>query len=286
MQNKIYHILLYIIIIFLSFFSVKYFVENYKVVATVNGKKIHENEVQKIIKDRYFDTALDNCIDQKLLSLEKKKIQVPTNKQLHNEFKYYQLVNRNATNFDKNQKNVREFYYVSELIKKYTITDSELKNFVKQEYRLLGQKKDTIYILQSNHDTVNKVEKALKEGRDLKTVEKSYNVKFKRDIIFSKDNQYGIDFTNMKKGDTLHLHYGVEDKDMSNMSNMDMSSNNNKGESSPHTFIVIKNIENNDLIDLKKNRKEIINNYISSNFYKEKVDLDNYLREKYEIVKK
>ncbi|MDT9757175.1 hypothetical protein RP319_13790 [Heyndrickxia coagulans] len=221
MQNKIYHILLYIIIIFLSFFSVKYFVENYKVVATVNGKKIHENEVQKIIKDRYFDTALDNCIDQKLLSLEKKKIQVPTNKQLHNEFKYYQLVNRNATNFDKNQKNVREFYYVSELIKKYTITDSELKNFVKQEYRLLGQKKDTIYILQSNHDTVNKVEKALKEGRDLKTVEKTYNVKFKRDIIFSKDNQYGIDFTNMKKGDTLHLHYGVEDKDMSNMSNMD-----------------------------------------------------------------
>ncbi|MGV2501057.1 hypothetical protein FO516_16615, partial [Priestia megaterium] len=74
--------------------------------------------------------------------------------------------------------------------------------------------------------------------------------------------------------------------DMEGMKDMNAQDNDNNEENTEtHTLLIISDIKDNYKLNLKENKQEITNNYIANNYYKEQIDLNNYLRAKYEIRK-
>ncbi|MGV2501058.1 hypothetical protein FO516_16620, partial [Priestia megaterium] len=212
MWNKLYNVILYSLIIVLGFFSLKYFSTNYQVVAEVNGKEIHKKDVNKLLEDKYFDNARDNYIDQQLIDLEKAKINPPTNKQLKESFRYYQLVDRKATDLESKKGEVGNFYYNNALIKKYTVKNKELNSYVEEQEETLGDKVYNLYKLEGDHTLINDIDKAIKQGKSIEDIQKEKNISFKKDIVFSKDNIYDVDLSQYKKGDSIHIHSSMEDE--------------------------------------------------------------------------
>jgi hypothetical protein len=296
-------------------------------VAEVNGKEIYNKDVNNLLKDKYFDNARDNYIEQQLIDLEKDKIKPPTSKQLKESFRYYQLVDRKATDLKSNKDKVENYYYISELVKKYTVKKKELNNYVEEQEDTLGNKVYIVYKLEGDHTLINEVDKDIKQGNNIESIQKEKNIKFKKDTVFSKDNIYDVDLSKNKKGDSIHIHSSMEDMNMDdhashnmedmnmddhdshnmedmnmddhashNMEDMNMDdhashnmedkdSNGNKEKNETHTLLIISDVKENYKLDLKENKEEIIDNYVANNYYKEQVDLNNYLRAKYEIRK-
>jgi hypothetical protein len=85
-----------------------------------------------------------------------------------------------------------------------------------------------------------------------------------------------------------HASHNMEDMNMDDHASHDMEdkdSNGNKEKNETHTLLIISDVKENYKLDLKENKEEIIDNYVANNYYKEQVDLNNYLRAKYEIRK-
>jgi hypothetical protein len=224
------------------------------------------------------------------------------------------LVDRKATDLKSNKDKVENYYYISELVKKYTVKKKELNNYVEEQEDTLGNKVYIVYKLEGDHTLINEVDKDIKQGNSIENIQKEKNIKFKKDTVFSKDNIYDVDLSKNKKGDSIHIHSSIEDMNMDdhashnmedmnmddhashNMEDMNMDdhashnmedkdSNGNKEKNETHTLLIISDVKENYKLDLKENKEEIIDNYVANNYYKEQVDLNNYLRAKYEIRK-
>jgi hypothetical protein len=252
-----------------------------EVIAKVGEYKITKEEVEEEIKRKYWDVALNDFINEKLIISEANRLGYadPSKKLLEKELDFAKAINNKVDLKDEEGIRFVEYvYFVKLLSKKYTIEDSELRKFLEDE-----NIDKNVYIVKRamgiEHEVVNKIESELKKGADIEEIESKFNIEFvEEEYENSFANPYNIDFQNMIIGNFVHIHGHSEEHDH--------EKHDHEEHELLHGIIILSDIKKKTISSLERDREKVLNVYLERNFHKEKLDLINYLRSSYLVETK
>jgi len=246
-----------------------------QVVAVVNNKKIYDSDVEKELSGSSYKMALNSLINTALIDIAfEDNVYNITNDEMDKYLEYvidfdhnkYDLSDEDTYNF------VQTYVKVRKLIEKYSLTDEELQEFIESETNQLGNKEITLKVIYGSDEdlnsmyTFNNIDKINKyiEEHSLEIIEKK---------VFSTVNYFATDFNKCSVND-IFLYQGDGEIDE------DIYSNKN-------ALLIVKDINNavDTTLNLNENREEIVDVYLSKNYFKEKLKLTNSLQSYYEIKK-
>ncbi|WP_019392800.1 hypothetical protein [Priestia filamentosa] len=283
MFNKITIVILSALLIVSIFCNLKFYANEYEPAVNIAGKDIKKKEVKSLLIEKYWDTALEETINNKLVNLEAKKLKLdkPNKKNLKEVEDFVQVAN--LKNFktmskDKKEEYLKNIYYIREIAKRKTIKDSELKAYIKEAQDEVGSYAYSILTFSTQEPTVaNQIEKELKENKNVKDIEEEYNIKATVETIYSKE-AYGVELSSLNKNEVAHItNTSNEDSDHMDhdMDSMDHDMETNQG--------VIKLLDKKEINKINLHSKDIINGYLLKNYYGEVIKVNNYLRSKYVV---
>jgi len=281
MSRKIHYLIesiLIVVVLVLGGTLLKIHKKENEVVASIGEKEITRNEVQDKLSGKAFNTAVDNLINSSLIDqqFQKEKGKV-TEKERLEQFPYVKLADSTKKNLSDKETSsfVDEYIKVKFLSEKYElISEDDLKGFLEEERSSFGTKVSMIKVIEGSHDKLSKLETRLNKGTKISSALKTLGLESHDEEVFSSYNEYGVDFSSMKKGEYAH-HMGGSDHD-------DHSSH-----STQHHLLYLEDTQdvNAKLFNMQENKDMIFNVYFSKNYNNVRIKLLNKLSNAYEIKK-
>uniref|UniRef100_UPI003F496542 hypothetical protein n=1 Tax=Niallia taxi TaxID=2499688 RepID=UPI003F496542 len=286
MFRKISTIILSILLIVSLLINLKYLSENYATAATISDIEINKKQINQVLKDKYWDKSLDDVIDNNLIKLESKNYKKPTKEDLSKmeEFTNVVRISTPGTQEEK-QKYLEQLFYIHEIAKKNTVTDEELKNYIKEAKKDTGEYYyELLKFTTNSHEVAKNIENDLKAGKSIDTIEQLYNVKA------SIEKKYDTEAYEVKLSD-LSVGQVVLSMDMSENSEMDHSQMDHSQmdhsemgtESNNDSHLVIQMLEKSEIDDLDIRSEDIVDGYLMKEYFTELIEIKNLLRSKYDI---
>lgn len=271
---------IYVLILYSLLFSLIVFKDlktNLKVVATIDGKKIHMKDIQETINDEYFKLGLNQYIERYLLSEAAKDIDKPNSNQLKLSYENYAKLYKRVGVFEEEQSNVEKFYYLTELMKKYSIKDSNLNNYAKNTILSKGDKVAQVKKVVASKEMISNIVRDLKNKETIENIQSNYNLILKKEKIYKLDSKYDLNFNELLNNKYTII--SASEEDMEDVHESCMHSNQNELD----TLFIVDSIEDNNIENINKDKNELIDNYITDNYYKELATLINILKSKNNI---
>lgn len=271
---------IYVLILYSLLFSLIVFKDlktNLKVVATIDGKKIHMKDIQETINDEYFKLGLNQYIERYLLSEAAKDIDKPNSNQLKLSYENYAKLYKRVGVFEEEQSNVEKFYYLTELMKKYSIKDSNLNNYAKNTILSKGDKVAQVKKVVASKEMISNIVRDLKNKETIENIQSNYNLILKKEKIYKLDSKYDLNFNELLNNKYTII--SASEEDMEDVHESCMYSNQNELD----TLFIVDSIEDNNIENINKDKNELIDNYITDNYYKELATLINILKSKNNI---
>lgn len=267
--TKIVILILSFILVVETFTLLKINKDDNKVLATLDDQDITQKQVLNKLDNDEIQRLADKLINEKLLDSEVKELKLasPSSKEMLEQLPYIQLFDSSKRNLadEQTKKFVEDYIYVKELAQTYTLNDEKLTKFLEDEQNKNGNLLITVKEISGNHMQLTEVQNALQKKNNIDSIIKKDSLAVQEKDIFSLNNEYNKDFSQNKIGDYVHLM--------------------NEDDSSKMKLIIVTGITKSDdtLLNLKKNKKEILNVYMSKNYFQERLDVINVLKMKHKI---
>jgi hypothetical protein len=248
--------------IIISFYSFKTYSRNVETVVKIGKDTISRSDIEKrIIKD-YWQNTQSVMIDELLYSKEAEKLNFlnPSRSEMNNEAEIIKKTDRNPLNLS----NKKDFNYVKDriivkkLAKKYTINDEKLEQFLRETEDFTGDHTYNVSVFEGEYELVNKITKDIENKVSIKAIETKYGIKFINKKLHD-ENEYDLNLHDFKIGEVNHAH----------------------GKKSHLVLILNSVIE--EPFNIKDNREDVIETYLSKKFFHEKIEVTNYLYTKFTI---
>jgi len=274
MKANIYKITSSILLIIVAILTVLLIRETKdNVVAKVEDKKIYESEVQKELSNSSYKMAINSLIDKSLID----KAFEDEGYTLNDDDRAKQLEYVKAMDPDKFDLKDKETYeFVStyakarKLIEKYSLTDDDLKEFIKSEVERLGSKNITLKCIYGTDEDLKKMD-SFKDAKKINTYATEHSLETIENTVFSNINYFGINFDGCSANDIyMYDGNGEIDEDIY---------------STKKAILIVEKVQpaSESILNLKNNKEEIVNAYLSKNYFRAKLKLINTLQNKYEI---
>lgn len=267
--TKIVILIISIILVLETFTLLKIYKNENKVIATLDDGNITQKQLINTLDNKEKKRLADKLINEKLLNLEVEELNLasPSSKEMLEQLPYIQLFDSSKKNLadEQTKEFVEDYIYVRKLAQNYTLNDEKLTKFLEDERNNNGDFLITVKVISGNHMQLSKIENALHKKNNIDYIIKKDSLVVQEKDIFSLNNEYNKDFSQNKIGDYIHVM--------------------NEEHSSEHKIIIVTGITKSDdtLLNLKKNKKEILNVYMSKNYFQEKLDIVNVLKMKHKI---
>lgn len=263
--------------IFIISFTIMFFIIlkdyslEHKVVAEVGDSEIKEKDVDKVLEDLYRKTAVTRLVNDKLIQKEAQRLGYGhLNKEEREKAeKYYRLVyNLEGKDLRGLNDEIELFYKTLLLIKKYTVTEDELKKFWEREKNNVFPPTYHILVYKDNdHRKLQMIEDKLASGASLSEIKKEFGIDFKK-VSVNKEHSLYASLEGLKPGEFIHSHNYSDD---------------DNAQESSHAVIILESIERDKDKKLEDNKEEVLDFYAMKNIFKEKIELINYLKSKYKV---
>lgn len=245
-----------------TIFLIKNYVYAKEVVSKVDSYKITRGQVEEKIIHDYWNDTVSSLTNNILLMEEAKKLGIDNVSQHELEMESNFVKKKEKTGFDlsvpKDKQYITERIIIKKLAKKYTVDDSTLNKFLSEVKGDLGDHSYNAVVFEGGHDLIEKLENELRNS-DTKNVEKKYGIKLNEAKI-DEGNIYGVDPHEIIVGDVIHLHDG------------------NK-----HLVLKILSSDTKLIKSLEEDRDRVMETYLNKHFFREKINVINYLRSKYMV---
>jgi len=278
----------------------------HKVVAQIGNSQIKEKDVQKMLEDSYREAAITRIVNDKLIQKEAQRLGYGhlDKEERKKAEKYYKLVyNLKDQDLKKLVENdeLELFYHTLLLIKKYTVTEDELRKFWDQEKNNALPPTYHIRVYKDNdHKKLEMIEDKLASGSSLDEIKKEFGADFKK-VSVNKEHSIYVSLDGLKPGEFIHSHNYSDETSISE----DHGDHSNHGEhgkheehsnhekettatgnvqESSHAIIILESIERDTDKNFEDNKEEILDFYATKKIYKERIELVNYLKSKYKVM--
>lgn len=262
-------LVLSVIVVVETFALVNIQQNNNNAIATLDDEIITQKQLTNQLDSKEKKRLADKLINDKIIDLEIDTLNLKSTseEEMLKQLPYIQLFDSSKKTLadEQTKEFVKEYIHVKELAKKYTLNDEKFKKFIEDERNFNGDYLIKVQEISGNHQQLSKIEDSLKQAKDINSIIKNNSLDIKEKNIFSLTNEYNQDFSQSKVGDYLHVmdeHHG-----------------------SGHKIIIVTNINKSDetIFNLKENKEEILNVYMSKNYFQERLDVLNVLKMKHKI---
>lgn len=245
------------------------------VVAEVNDKKIYESDIQKELSGSSYQMALNGLINTLLIdnAFEDNKYTI-SDEDMTKHLEYVKYMNPDKFDLtDKETYNfVSTYVKVRKLIEKYSLTEGDLKEFIKSEIEHLGSKNVTLKCIYGADEELKEMYSS-KDPQKINEYAKKHSLEIIENRVFSNINYFGIDFDGCSVNDVyMYDGNGEIDEDIY---------------STKKAVLIVEKVEeaSDATLNLDKNKEEIVDAYLSKNYFKAKLKLVNTLQNDYEVKK-
>lgn len=268
MIKNIKNLLLILLLIILGIISINKLKSDYEVVARINNNRIYKKDILGLINSKYLEVGTNEYIENLLLSEKIKEVKKPKLEDIKKSYINYEKVYGKAGY----RENVEKFYYITELMKKYSVREKSLKEYAEELVEENGNKVIVVKKVVASEDMISDIMKSLEKGSSIESIEKNYDINFKKEELFS-ENKYKLDINNCSNLDRIRMD-SIDD----DIQDIHAACKQNYSENEMDTLLVVDSISDNNVERVLEDKDNLMENYIIKNYQSEYENLLNKLK--------